>query len=90
MNEYWIVKETRTGKIIAHCGEEKDAIMLVSFDPHKRTYVRNRLIMDQVIDVTSTTDKQLSGQLGLPSGQVPILNTFKQKLPEGKGIPVKL
>jgi hypothetical protein len=46
--------------------------------------------MDQVIDISSTTDKQLPGQLGLPSGNISMLNTYREKLPEGEGIPVKI
>ena len=69
MNEYWIVTERRTGRVIAHCGDINDAIMLVSFNPDNRTYKRNRVLLDQVIDVTSTTDKQLPGQIGLPAAQ---------------------
>lgn len=88
MNEYWIVTENKTGKVIAHCGDINDAIMMVNFNPHNRSYSRHRFLMDQVIDVSSTTDKQLPGQIGLPSGQVPILNLYKEKLPEGQGQPV--
>ncbi len=88
MNEYWIVTNTRTGKVICHCADINDAIMMVSFDPSNRSYSRHRFIMDQVIDVRSTTDKQLPGQLGLPSGTVPTLNSYKEKLPEGQGDPV--
>jgi len=69
MNEYWIVKERKTGRVIAHCGDINDAIMLVSFDSDNRTYSRNRVLLDQVIDVTSITDKQLLGQQGLPAAQ---------------------
>lgn len=69
MNEYWIVTENRTGRVIAHCGDINDAIMLVSFDLANRSYSRQRFILDQVITVTSTTDKQLPGQIGLPAAQ---------------------
>jgi hypothetical protein len=69
MNEYWIVTNNKTGKIIAHCGDINDAIMMVTFDPNHRSYSRHRFIMDQVIDITSTTDKQLPGQIGLPVAQ---------------------
>jgi hypothetical protein len=69
MNEYWIVTNNKTGKIIAHCGDINDAIMMVTFDPNHRSYRRHRFIMDQVIDITSTTDKQLPGQIGLPAAQ---------------------
>lgn len=88
MNEYWIVTENRTGRVIAHCGDINDAIMLVSFSPDERSYSRHRLLMDQVIDITSTTDKQLTGQLGLPSGKVNQINPEIIRLNEGEGQPV--
>jgi hypothetical protein len=69
MNEYWIVTENRTGRVICHCADINDAIMIVAFDPNHRSYSRQRFIMDQVITVTSTTDKQLPGQIGLPAAQ---------------------
>jgi hypothetical protein len=37
--------------------------------------------MDQVIDITSTTDKQLPGQIGLPAAQ-------ELYISEGQGKPV--
>ena len=88
MNEYWIVKERSTGRVIAHCGDLNDALMMVAFDPNNRSYSRNRVLMDQVIDVTSTTDKQLPGQQGLPAGKVEQLKPFQEKLAEGQGEPV--
>jgi hypothetical protein len=44
--------------------------------------------MDQVIDITSTTDKQLPGQQGLPSGNVNKINPEIIRLNEGEGQPV--
>jgi hypothetical protein len=88
MNEYWIVKNHKTGRVITHCGDINDAIMMVSFDPHNRSYSRHRFLSDQVIDVFSTTDKQLPGQIGLPSGKVNQLNPEIIRLNEGEGIPV--
>ena len=82
MNEYWIVTDNKTGRIICHCGDINDAMMMVQFDPHNRSYSRHRFIMDQVIDVVSTTDKQLPGQIGLPFGEVEKLNPYKEKLPD--------
>jgi hypothetical protein len=81
MNEYWIVTENKTGRVIAHCGDINDAIMMVAFEPDKRSYSRQRFIMDQVITVSSTTDKQLPGQIGLPAAQ-------DLYIPEGQGEPV--
>lgn len=88
MNEYWVVTENRSGRVIAHCGDINDAIMMVAFDPDNRSYGRHRFLMDQVIDVSSTTDKQLPGQVGLPAGQVNLLDRHKIKLPEGNQEPV--
>jgi len=90
MNEYWVVKENRTGRVLAHCGDMNDVMMLVAFDPHHRSYSRQSFIMDQVINVTSTTDKQLPGQLGLPVGDVNTLEPHKIRLPEGQQQPVKV
>ncbi len=87
MNEYWIVTENRTGRVIAHCGDINDAIMMVRFDSTNRSYNRHRFIMDQVIDITSTTDKQLPGQMGLPAGKTSMIDSSKIKLPEGQQKP---
>ena len=81
MNEYWIVTENRTGRVIAHCGDINDAIMMVAFDSANRSYSRQRFILDQVITVSSTTDKQLPGQIGLPETQ-------DLYITEGQGEPV--
>jgi hypothetical protein len=90
MNEYWIITENKTGRVIAHCGDINDAIMMVAFNPQNRSYSRHRFLMDQVIDITSTTDKQLPGQLGLPAGKFEVLNSSKIKLPEGQQEPIRI
>lgn len=90
MFEYWIVVENNSGKVIAHCGNINDAIMMVSFDSNNRSYKRNRILLDQIIDVTSIVDKQLPGQIGLPVGDVNILESNKICLPEGQQKPVKV
>jgi hypothetical protein len=88
MNEYWIVTENKTGRVICHCGDINDAIMMVSLDSQNRSYSRHRFLMDQVIDIKSTTDKQLPGQQGLPAGMVDQLNPHREKLSEGQGEPI--
>lgn len=93
MNEYWIVKDKKTGRNICHCADINDAIMMVSFDSQNRTYSRHRFLMDQVIDVSSNIDKQLPGQIGLPSSQeeLPFVELQQQIwLPEGKEEPVRV
>lgn len=90
MNEYWIVTDRRMGKIIAHCGDINDAIMMVNLDPHNRFYNRQRFLVDQVIDISSTIDKQLPGQLGLPESEIQLLNSHIQRLPESEAQPIKV
>jgi hypothetical protein len=88
MNEYWVVTENKTGRVICHCGDINDAMMMVAFDPQNRSYSRHRFLMDQVIDISSTTDKQLPGQIGLPAGNIEQLNPHREKLSQGLQEPV--
>jgi hypothetical protein len=88
--EVFSVTEKRTGRKICECANEQDAIMLVEFDKQNRSYSRDRFILDQIIDVTSTANKQLSGQQGLPTEKVNVLESKKNRLPEGEGIPVNI
>lgn len=93
MYDYWVVTEKTTGRVIAHCGEEKDARMLFEFDPDRRSYHKQKFILDQVITVTSTQDKQLPGQQGLPAAkeELPPIELQQQVwLPEGIGDPLNL
>ena len=76
---YWVVTENRTGRTICNCGNINDAIMMVSMDSDNRSYSQRRFILDQVIDITSTTDKQITGQLGLPEGVTYQLNQNTQE-----------
>ena len=78
MNEYWEVVSHWTGKVIAQCGDESDARMLCELEPKERIYRKAKFIVDQVIDVTSTTDKQLPGQQGLPAGKIRLEDAQQQ------------
>lgn len=49
--DYFTVINKKTGLKISDCGNENDAIMMVSFDPNNRTYTRNKFLMGQVVDV---------------------------------------
>jgi hypothetical protein len=49
--DYFSVIETKTGRKILDCGEERDAQAMVAFDPANRSYMRNKFLMGQVIDV---------------------------------------
>ncbi len=49
--EYFSVLDKNTGKKLLDCGEEIDALTMVSFDPQNRTYTRNKFLMGPVVDV---------------------------------------
>ena len=49
--DYFSVIETKTGRKILDCGEEQDARAMVAFDPGNRSYMRNKFLMGQVIDI---------------------------------------
>ena len=50
-DEYFSVLNKKTGKKLLDCGEESDALTMVSFDPHNRTYTRNKFLMGPVVNV---------------------------------------
>lgn len=89
INSYFIIN-LNTGQKIAECGSLEDAKMMVNIDPVNRGYRKNTLLLDQVIDITSTIDKQLPGQQGLPAGEVKQLNPHQKRISEGQQQPVKI
>jgi hypothetical protein len=50
-DEYFSVINKNTGKKLLDCGEEFDALAMVSLDPQNRTYTRNKFLMGPVVDV---------------------------------------
>jgi hypothetical protein len=94
--DYFSVIETRTGRKILDCGEERDAIAMVAFDPANRSYMRNKFLMGQVIDIempkSLPTTEIVQGAVGssleipMPSGNGP--GQLPQiKLPQGQQEP---
>lgn len=94
-DEYFTVIDKKTGRKIVDCGEESDALVMVSFDPQNRTYTRNHFLMGQVVDVEIPKE--------LPTSNIVITNTKENGcaprkeqlldagligLPEGEGQPV--
>jgi hypothetical protein len=96
--DYFSVIETKTGRKIVDCGEESDALMMVSFDPQNRTITRNKFLMGPVVDIEMpkalpTTDvvavhtvhpEKFDEYMGN------LLEPKKIKLPEGQGKPVRV
>ena len=95
--DYFSVIETKTGRKIADCGEEIDALMMVAFDPQNRTITRNKILMSQVVDIeipkalpTNEIVVNMDGGVG-GSWEVKEPEKLPQiKLPEGQGQPVKV
>jgi hypothetical protein len=94
--DYFSVIETRTGRKILDCGEERDAQAMVAFDPANRSYMRNKFLMGQVIDIVMPkalpTTEIVQGAAG-SSWESPIATgngpeSLPQiKLPEGQQEP---
>ena len=49
--DYYSVINKNTGKKIADCAQQEDALLMVSFDPQNRIITRNKFLMGQVVDV---------------------------------------
>ena len=95
--EYFSVIEKRTGRKIADCGEWEDARMLLHMDSQNRQIVKNKFLMDRVIDVEmpKALPTSLIDTAGYKEHQdnwmMEKINELPQiKLPEGQGKPVKV
>jgi len=95
--DYFSVIETKTGRKIVDCGEERDALEMVAFDPANRTYTRNKFLMGPVIDIEmpkSLPTSNIVGGVGSsqkieqPKGSNGPGPLPQIKLPEGYGEPV--
>jgi hypothetical protein len=49
--DYFSVINKNTGKKIADCAQQEDALLMVSFDPQNRIITTNKFLMGQVVDV---------------------------------------
>ena len=97
--DYFSVINKNTGKKIADCAQQEDALLMVSFDPQNRVITTNKFLMGQVVDVvmpkalpTSEIVVNMHGGVGgswrveTTTGNGPGLPQIK--LPEGQQKPV--
>ena len=97
--DYFSVINKNTGKKIADCAQQEDALLMVSFDPQNRVITTNKFLMGQVVDVvmpkalpTSEIVVNMDGGVGgswrveTTTGNGPGLPQIK--LPEGQQEPV--
>jgi hypothetical protein len=95
--DYFSVRERRTGRKICDCGDFEDARMMMNLDTPNREIVKNKTLMSPVIDVEMPkalpTTEIVQGGVGssydIPTatgangpGQLPQI-----KLPEGQQEP---
>ena len=99
--DYFSVIDKKTGRKILDCGDESDALVMISFDPQNRTYVRNKFLMGQVVDIeipkALPTSNIVDGKWDdpIPEGIDPYnlrgrqpMQSVKKQLPEDKRIPL--
>jgi hypothetical protein len=94
--EYFSVRERRTGRKICDCGDFEDARMIMYMDAPNREIVKNKTLMSPVIDVVMPkalpTNEVVQGAVGgswrveTTTGNGPGLPQIK--LPEGQQKPV--
>ena len=93
--DYFSVIDKKTGRKILDCGEESDALAMVSFDPQNRTYTRNKFLMGPVVDVEipkalPTTNVVASNvkEGGCATRKQQLQDAGPLRLPEDQRIPV--
>jgi len=96
--EYFSVIDKTTGRKIVDCAEYSDALVMLNFDLQNRTITTNKMLMGQVVDIEMPKS--------LPTTELVVVHTVrpkvfddyidnllepkKNKLPEGKGQPVRV
>jgi hypothetical protein len=95
--DYFSVIDKRTGRKIVDCGDEMDALYMVSMDSQNRTITKNKFLMGQVVDIdmpkslpTNEIVVNMDGGVG-GSWEVREPEKLPQiKLPESQAEPVRV
>jgi len=97
--DYFSVRERRTGRKICDCGDFEDARMIMYMDGPNREIVKNKTLMSPVIDVEMPkalpTTEIVQGAAG-SSSEIPIATGNgpgqlpQIKLPEGQQEPFRV
>jgi hypothetical protein len=93
--DYFSVLDKKTGRKLLDCGDEVDALAMVAFDSHNRTYTRNKFLMGPVVDIhmpkALPTNEIVMNMDGCVGGSWEVCESEKLpqiSLPEGQGIPI--
>ena len=97
--DYFSVINKNTGRKIVDCGDENDALLMISFDPANRTYSRNKFLMGPVFDIEMPKILPTNGitintklyQEHQDEWMIDKINQLPQiKLPEGQQEPFRV
>ena len=88
--DYFSVIEIKTGRKICDCGDEIDALMMVSLDPANRTITRNQFLMGQVVDIEMPKALPTTEVVPVKKSSPQKLKQHQTKLPQSELEPVKL
>lgn len=96
--EYFSVINRNTGKKIVDCGDEFDALIMVSLDPQNRIIIKNKFLMGQVVDIQIPKALPTTEIVSVHNVNVEkfdqymdnLLEPNQIKLPEGQGKPINI
>jgi hypothetical protein len=93
--DYFSVRERRTGRKICDCGDFEDARMMMRMDTPNREIVKNKTLMSEVIDIeipkqlpTSNITVSNVNEGGCTTRKNQLQDAGPIRLPEGEGQPV--
>jgi hypothetical protein len=88
--EYFSVIEIKTGRKICDCGDESNALIMVSFDPQNRTITRNNFLMGPVIDIDIPKQLPTNEIVVVKKQPTKTLEQQQTKLPQSNLEPLNL
>jgi len=82
--EYYTVRERRTGKKICDCGDFEDARMMMNLDIPNREIVKNKTLMSPVIDIEIAKALPTTEIIPIQKQKPQKLKEYKNKLPQSE------
>ena len=76
--DYFSVINKNTGRKIVDCGDENDALLMISFDPANRIYNRKTFLMGTVFDIEMPK--------ALPTTNI-VVSTVREYAPHQEQLP---
>ena len=93
--EYFSVRERRTGRKICDCGDFEDARMVMRLDAPNREIIKNKTLMSPVVDIeipkalpTTNITTTSTQENGCAPRKEQLLDAGVLRLPEDQRVPV--